>query len=727
MAQTVADHLDAIAADPDADAPLLAFASWLEANGDPERGEFLRLTVEAERQPGFGAARAAASHRLSELQRKHYKAWQQERPALGGGRWQMERGVFDTVSFDSFAAFDKDRSRLPAVRLLSFNNLRSPARLFACPDLGKARGLRLVSCGLPPDGCILLARCPHLGHLERLELSGCSLNEESLLALAEAPWLPRLRRLSLRGDYHGRGNATLDSLRALFASPALAGLRRLQIARIGLGEAGAAMLFSEASFTGLERLDLQNENLGPAALAPLADAVRFPRLWRVEMERNRLGAEGTRLLGRLPALRWLDASNNLLGNAGAEALADDEGFRGLVLLSVSSNAIGDAGAEALARSAVLGNLEHLDLSSNLIDDEGLLAFGTTTGLPKLTNFISKGNSSRTELATEVAERLRTGGPPLVRKAAPAPVVAAAPARPLVRVGDADEDGLLEAIVSDPEDDLPRLVYADWLEEQGESGRAELIRAGTAPKGPEGQAEYNALVKRVAPEIPEEFAKSIHRLVFTNGLLAAVVQMRGLLTRAFQERGGPWLRQARTFKLCIVGTTKSWEKVAAMPLLGHVRNLDVSNCQLGREGLAGLLTSPHLRGLFALNLAGNRLSRPETLKPLAETGSVPRLINLDLSSNWLNMEGVRALLQWPQTPRLAALSLAGNWIHSTGVALLAGSSALDGLRYLSLSHNYLHDPAVQALVQGGGLPNLAHLVLAGNSFTDAAAHALAGSA
>ena len=39
----------------------------------------------------------------------------------------------------------------------------------------------------------------------------------------------------------------------------------------------------------------------------------------------------------------------------------------------------------------------------------------------------------------------------------------------------DADALLRAILANPDDDLPRLVYADWLEEHGESERAEFIR------------------------------------------------------------------------------------------------------------------------------------------------------------------------------------------------------------------------------------------------------------
>jgi uncharacterized protein (TIGR02996 family) len=41
--------------------------------------------------------------------------------------------------------------------------------------------------------------------------------------------------------------------------------------------------------------------------------------------------------------------------------------------------------------------------------------------------------------------------------------------------DADGEGLLRDILDDPEDDGPRLVYSDWLEENGRPERAEFIR------------------------------------------------------------------------------------------------------------------------------------------------------------------------------------------------------------------------------------------------------------
>src|SRR5262245_26763055 len=43
----------------------------------------------------------------------------------------------------------------------------------------------------------------------------------------------------------------------------------------------------------------------------------------------------------------------------------------------------------------------------------------------------------------------------------------------------EADPFLRAVFAAPDDDAPRLVYADWLEEHGETPHAELIRAQCA--------------------------------------------------------------------------------------------------------------------------------------------------------------------------------------------------------------------------------------------------------
>src|SRR5579859_4433991 len=49
----------------------------------------------------------------------------------------------------------------------------------------------------------------------------------------------------------------------------------------------------------------------------------------------------------------------------------------------------------------------------------------------------------------------------------------------------EPDALLRSVIDQPAEDAPRLVYADWLDEHGQSGRAEFIRTQIAlARGPD---------------------------------------------------------------------------------------------------------------------------------------------------------------------------------------------------------------------------------------------------
>jgi uncharacterized protein (TIGR02996 family) len=79
----------------------------------------------------------------------------------------------------------------------------------------------------------------------------------------------------------------------------------------------------------------------------------------------------------------------------------------------------------------------------------------------------------------------------------------------------EHPGLMAAVIADAEDDAPRLIYADWLEENGDPVRAEFIRVGCAladlsPADPryvdlvERKAEVLAAVhsrRDLAPKLP----------------------------------------------------------------------------------------------------------------------------------------------------------------------------------------------------------------------------------
>src|SRR5438874_5119877 len=67
--------LTAIIAEPDEDTPRLAYADWLDENGDPDRAEFIRAQIEAERHPPKSPEHARLTKRANELLQAHYLRW----------------------------------------------------------------------------------------------------------------------------------------------------------------------------------------------------------------------------------------------------------------------------------------------------------------------------------------------------------------------------------------------------------------------------------------------------------------------------------------------------------------------------------------------------------------------------------------------------------------------------------------------------------------------------
>lgn len=116
----------------------------------------------------------------------------------------------------------------------------------------------------------------------------------------------------------------------------------------------------------------------------------------------------------------------------------------------------------------------------------------------------------------------------------------------------DHDALLKAILDEPEDDLVRLAYADWLEEHGsesEQFRAEMIRGTWDASGP----------SRFATTFPElsRFERGINTYVESAEAPAIVIDgywhwgSEGSRSRLILERG--FLREVR----CHVKVWTDW--------------------------------------------------------------------------------------------------------------------------------------------------------------------------
>jgi uncharacterized protein (TIGR02996 family) len=86
----------AVCEHPADDTPRLVYADWLTENGQPERGEFIRLQCDADRA---GSGSADARTRASRLYMRQADTWHAELPDIPGVIWSdlFVRGFVDTA------------------------------------------------------------------------------------------------------------------------------------------------------------------------------------------------------------------------------------------------------------------------------------------------------------------------------------------------------------------------------------------------------------------------------------------------------------------------------------------------------------------------------------------------------------------------------------------------------------------------------------------------------
>jgi uncharacterized protein (TIGR02996 family) len=303
------------------------------------------------------------------------------------------------------------------------------------------------------------------------------------------------------------------------------------------------------------------------------------------------------------------------------------------------------------------------------------------------------------------------------------------------------DTFLHAIQESPDDDLPRWVFADWLEENGQAERSEFIRLQCQLAAGAGGEERPALLRREQDLLTRHAGAwlgpfcdlrgawkyergtarvrlSARRMVsarqvglaeewFARGHVLALELYGGMQGRE-RLMAASFLARLVSFSLANAGLDDhSVQAVASCPHLAGLGRLALDNSRLGHEGARALARSPHLGRVEELSLRSNGLS----LYGVQELGTgFPRLRRLDLSHVLCGPEGARHLVQAGWLGNLTHLRLRGCRLGHQGVRLLAGSGRLAGLRLLDLRNNEVGAMGVLALAQSPHLDNVQTLLL-----------------
>ncbi|MFT3712350.1 MAG: TIGR02996 domain-containing protein [Archangium sp.] len=223
--------------------------------------------------------------------------------------------------------------------------------------------------------------------------------------------------------------------------------------------------------------------------------------------------------------------------------------------------------------------------------------------------------------------------------------------------DADEeDGLLKAITAAPDDDGPRLVYADWLEERGDARgefirlQVQLARGGT---NVELQRRVNTLLKTSWKNYAGELAKYVsypkHR--FVRGF-PQTVAMTGA---AFAKHGERFFSR--------------WP----------IEHLVFDNRHFTPTQLEQLVTTPAMARVRELSLTQIVGSPKRAVAALARGARFDSLQTLNLTGCGANANDWEQLFTRLDAPKLRAISLIHVGAHPALFAALASNEKLPALR------------------------------------------------
>jgi uncharacterized protein (TIGR02996 family) len=259
---------------------------------------------------------------------------------------------------------------------------------------------------------------------------------------------------------------------------------------------------------------------------------------------------------------------------------------------------------------------------------------------------------------------------------------------------------LQEIVAAPDDDAPRLVYADWLEEQGDP-RGEFIRLQCElAKEPVQLSRLDPLEKDLVHDGPAELrireaellreherqwlgpvSDRCSKWMFHRGF----VEFVEITAAQFVQHSDRLFAEHPIRAAALLGITEVVDKVAECPHLGRLNGLSLGPNRMYPSVLEKLLTSEHFPRLNRLILIRNGLGDSHSAV-LANSDRLNQLHELNLTGNDIRNNGVEAIVNASTLLNLQSLHFNTNSIRLLGARAIAESPYLQQLQYLDVRNN-----------------------------------------
>lgn len=291
-----------------------------------------------------------------------------------------------------------------------------------------------------------------------------------------------------------------------------------------------------------------------------------------------------------------------------------------------------------------------------------------------------------------------------------------------------EQAFLKDIVEHPDDDGPRLVYADWCDDHGDPDRAAFVRAQCRlhamgrfdPERYDLEAAELDLLAKHEKKWKKPLAKITARCELARGFIEKVALPEAKFIAVWEDLfarapvralrvlrlGQDWgklmkcqgLARLRTLDLAYnrPGMARA-QALAKSANVAHLHELNLTSGKITNRGLQAIAASPGLANLRSLILHANQLT-DVAIDHLTDSPHLKNLTRLDLTSNALSPAGFARLARWEQAGRIEELSVGGD---SRGQEEAAWYENLfDGewpaLRKLTVNRARLSERALQRL-------------------------------
>jgi len=277
---------------------------------------------------------------------------------------------------------------------------------------------------------------------------------------------------------------------------------------------------------------------------------------------------------------------------------------------------------------------------------------------------------------------------------------------------------LQRIRAYPDDDAQRLIFADWLDEEGDPRggfiRVQLALAELAPDAA-ARKVLAAAERKLLEAHREEWEAPLRRLasgcVFRRGFVDEI----NVGAKLFLRNADEIFDAAPVRHVHLLDVSEGLPDVLQCPFLSRLAALTIHASHTGEPLARAVARSEHLSGLRRLTLTRNRFA-DDDVEQLARSPHLANLEELDLSENGIGETGARALAASAHLGKLRRLELRDNPLGPAGAEAIAGSDRLTALHRLGLSECDVGLPRLLSLGRAHDLLRVPELDLSANGLT-----------